>query len=227
MHRMSRKRRYSKSRSRASKRTKFAASGSGRPPRNLSLKAGNANVVSISRGVQFTGVSLPAATDVFGGYYFALSDVPGSAQFTSLYDQYRFIAVKLEFIPTALPTTYWNGAAVVNPACPILHTCVDLDDANTPTANQLMEHETYKCHGAFTPATTGKYVRWVEPALAIESYQTGGFGGYSSKTKQWCDSASPSVQHYGIKYWVEMPAGSPATNLYIQATYYLEFKLPI
>jgi len=176
--------------------------------------------------VTLANLSGASATDDLAAYSFQLSDLSGYAAFTSLYDQYRILAVKMEFVPIDSYAPIWNGAAIVQVQSPILTTCLDLDDATTPTSSVVLAHESSKLHGALNANVAKKYVRWIEPAIAIENYQTGGFGGYTSKTKQWCDCASPAVQHYGLKAWVFAPAGSLAYTCEVFATYYLEFKMP-
>lgn len=232
MARYSKKRKYNR-RSNFNRRLaytgpRYLATGSGPIPRNIRVKQGDAHVVQISRMVQIQTYTDSANTDDLQALSFQLSDLPGYTQFTTLYDQYRFRAVKAEFIPLNMPVTYWNGTTVVVPTNPILYTCIDLDDAAIPGTNQVVEeHESVKCHGALTPATTAKYVRWISPAAAPEMYQTGGFGGYASKQYQWLDTASSSIQHYGLKWWVYAPTNTPAYKYNVTLTYYLEFKYGI
>lgn len=223
------KRKYTRSsrRRRARGPSSYPSSGSGPIPRNIRVKQGDGHVVEMSRMLQLSTYSNAANTDDLEAISFQLSDLPGYSQFTNLYDQYRFVAVKAEFIPMNLPVTYLNVSVIV-PTCPILYTCIDLDDATIPGTNQIVEeHESVTCHGAFTPATTNKYIRWLRPACAPEMYQTGGFGGYASKQLQWLDTASSAVQHYGLKWWVYAATNTPAYKYNVTLTYYLQFKYGI
>lgn len=205
---------------------KYSASGSGVPPRALAAKSGDRQVTAITRMWQ-DQTSKAAATDDYQAFSFQLSDLPNYTQLTQLYDQYRILAVKAEFIPRTPPIQYYNGTASQSGSAPVLYTAIDLDDTISPTSGSLLSHESVKCHGAFTPMSCNKYVRWLRPACAVELYQTGGFGGYGARTNQWIDTTSSSVQHYGLKWWVATAATTPAYYYDIVFTYYMEFKLPI
>ena len=207
-----------------SKKSKYPASIP--IPRNISTSVGQRNVTSITRSVFLTGISGAAGTDQFVGISFQLSDLPNIASITGLYDQYRIMAVRLQFIPQNIPGQYGIVGATVVPCAPQLLTCIDLDDAVTPGVTIMESHETVRNHGCLDPRNGRDHVVWVEPAIAMENYQTGGFGGYTSKTKQWCDAASTSVQHYGVKAWVFAPTGTPAYTVNVFATYYMEFRMP-
>lgn len=208
-------------------RSKFATAGSGTVPRSIHVKSGNGGVVSISRQVTLTALQGATGVDALLGYSFQLSDLPNYTQFTQLYDQYRFIAVKMEFIPENCYGPTASGAGVITQvSSPWLTTCIDLDDATTPTSAIVQSHDTAKMHGVVNGNCVNKYVRWIEPQIAVSAYQSGGFTGYTPKTKQWIDSNSSGVQHYGLKAWLFAPSNSGTYRCNVVATYYLEFKLP-
>lgn len=204
---------------------KFSASGSGRVPRNIVTLSGNRNIATVTRMWQ-NQYSKAAATDELLALSFQLSDLPNYTQFTNLYDQYRILAVKVEFVARTPPVQYY-GVSAISSSAPVLYTAIDLDDVTTPTSTTLLAHESCKFHGAFTPMSTNKYVRWLKPATAVEMYQTGGFGGYGARQNQWIDTTSSSVQHYGIKWWIATAATTPAYYYDVVFTYYMEFKLPV
>jgi hypothetical protein len=221
-----RKRNRTRATRRVRQRTdKFRGAGSGPVPRGLSTAAGQNGIAAITRSVELLNQIQTGGSDLLDAFSFQLSDLPGYTAFSALYDQYRILAVKVEFVPVNLATTTNNAGSITNTPSPILHTCIDLDDATTPTAAVVLSHQTYKCHGAYTPASATKYVRWLQPAVAMDVYQ-GAFGGFASKTNQWIDAASPGVAHYGLKAWLEMPTGSVNTRVHMYATYYMEFRLP-
>jgi hypothetical protein len=102
-------------------------------------------------------------------------------------------------IATVAPTSVYNHN--------VLTTCIDTDDANPPVGEQnVLAHESAVCHGPLVKT----YKRSWVPALAMSVYQTGGFGGYASRTQQWVDAASPNVQHYGIKASVTRGSTAPS-----------------
>jgi hypothetical protein len=166
-----------------------------------------------------------ASTPSFGaGDYVNVGYFPKAAAFFTAFDQYRIMDTTFEFIPqnvtsfiaagtvaTVAPTNVYNHNMLV--------TAVDTDDVNTPAnENAVLTHESAVIHGPFTRP----YKRSFVPALAVEVYQTGGFGGYANRTRQWCDSASPNIQHYGMKHWVDhgttAPTGTVYYTIYIHCT---------
>jgi len=208
-------------------RRKFSTAGSGNVPRSIHVKSGNGNVVAITRQVVLAPLIGASGIDALNAYNFELSDVPNYTQFTQLYDQYRILAVKMEFVPENCYGPTASGAGVVTQvSAPWLTTCIDLDDSSAPTSSIIQSHDTVKMHGVLNGNCVNKYVRWLEPQVAISAYQTGGFTGYIPKPKQWIDSNSAGVQHYGLKAWVFAPANSASYRVQVIATYYMEFKLP-
>lgn len=135
--------------------------------------------------------------------FITLSQFPSAAAFTAVFDQYRITKASVLLSPSlansnpilAASTVTLVPSSIFNP--PVLCTCVDQDDANAP-ANEaaVLAHESAIVHGAFTTDVW----RTFQPRVAVEAYQTGGFGGFTSQGNVWCDSGSPAVQHYGLKW---------------------------
>lgn len=152
-------------------------------------------------------------TDTFGGIYFRLIDVPGSSEFTSLFDQYRIDKVRVRFMPRA------NSAEVgTNQGMVKLFTAIDYDDISPAASIQdLLQYQNCR----FQP-TTRMSSRTLKPKHAVEVYQSAVSTGYGMRTG-WLDVANPSVQHYGIKWALQqLPAGAQTFDLHIQ--YHLSFK---
>jgi hypothetical protein len=167
--------------------------------------------------VRTTDISVPGAAL---GDYIVLSQFPTATAFTGVFDQYRILNATMEYIPLCV-TSFILGVTVSTGATNavynhnVLSTCIDTDDGNAPAGEAtVLSHESAMIHG---PLVKSYQRSWV-PAIALESYQTGGFGGYSSRTNQWCDSASPNVQHYGIKAVVTRGVTSP-TGTVLMAQY--------
>jgi hypothetical protein len=168
-----------------------------------------------------TDITAPgtAAADFINVGYF-----PKAAALLAAFDQYRIMDATFEFIPQCV--TSFIAAGTVATVAPtsvynhnVLVTAIDTDDANTPASeNAVLTHESAIVHGPYTKT----YKRSFVPALAMEIYQTGGFGGYGNRTRQWCDSASPNIQHYGIKSWrdhgTSAPSGTVYETVYIHCT---------
>lgn len=168
-----------------------------------------------------TDISAPPYTS---GMYFVLSTLNGSNALLAVFDQYMIKNVTVTFMPlcvtsfiaagtvlTVAPTSVYNTS--------VLTTCIDTDDANAPINEAaILDHESAMMHGPFVKPFSRSFV----PALALETYQTGGFGGYGSRAHQWCDSGSPNVQHYGLKWTLyhgtTVPVGTVTMAIYVSAT---------
>jgi hypothetical protein len=156
---------------------------------------------------------------VLASQYATIGQFPLSTSLLTVFDQYKINKVSFQFIPQVVSSFIGSGTvATVVPTSiyntPILTTCVDLDDANTPaTENVVLSHATAIMHGPFIKPITRTFV----PGVAVEVYQTGGFGGYSNKPSNqiWLDAASPNVQHYGIKYTLQHSPSVGASLVYM------------
>jgi hypothetical protein len=164
-----------------------------------------------------------STSNVNVGMYFTVGQFNGATALTNVFDQYMIRNVTVTWMPQCVTSFITSGTvATVAPTGVynhnILITCVDTDDANTPTENGILDHESMMVHGPFVKP----FSRSCQPAVAAELYQTGGFGGYGNRTNQWIDSASTAVQHYGIKYNLNhgsnAPTGTVLMVVYVQAT---------
>lgn len=150
-------------------------------------------------------------------YEFALSNVPNYTEFSNLYDAYKIMAVKLEFIPR-------HTEAVMEPPSlsttlnSSIHSVLDYDDANTLTAlNDYVQYESYK-------NTRGNrtHKRYLVPAMEQSASALGVNTLAVQAKRKWLDTDVPQVAHYGVKVYFE-PAN--VTTVYdIKTTYYLAFK---
>jgi hypothetical protein len=174
----------------------------------------------------YAGTIDASVPNINAAQYYTIGAFNGSTALLSVFDQYRIVNVTVEFIPqnvtsfiaagtvaTVVPTNVYNHN--------ILATCIDTDDAVTPTEAVVLDHETCVIHGPFVRP----YKRSFVPAIAMEVYQTGGFGGYSNRTMQWIDSASPAVQHYGLKYNLNHGTTAPTNTVQYSIYQHLTVEL--
>ncbi len=159
---------------------------------------------------------------VYGGTYFYLGQVPGFAEFTALFDQYRIRKVVLEFRPNQQSyTSSTNTSAVTNIPMRIV-TAIDYDDSVAPTShNELREYNTAQVH-----TMVEQWSQTIRPAVSVMAYEGVGSTGYCPKWDQWVSTNDPNVPHYGIKWAV--PPGGQSTNCYqlaVEAVFHLEFRM--
>jgi hypothetical protein len=155
------------------------------------------NQIRVQSTTNFTGYhTTSASVPSYNSLVISLtSDVPNYAAYTAVFDQYRIERVEAWIIPNGNSTApaSSNGGAWT--------TAVDYDDGNTPTAfTQVSDKQTALTTGVLA----GHYHSWV-PQYATAAY-SGTFVSFSAE-RGWVDSASPSVQHYGLKL-----AASPTIN---------------
>jgi len=128
-----------------------------------------------------TSVTIPA----FAGQSFTIAAFNTANSYLTTFDQYRFDQLEYWLEPIAA-----QGGLV--PAA--VASCVDLDDATTPT--QFVQVENHQ--GALlAEGGAGRYHKW-KPHMAVAVY-SGTFTSFANEEASWIDSASPNVQHYGIK----------------------------
>ena len=167
------------------------------------------------------GVLTATNGDTTGAFAFALSDLPSSSDFTSLFDQYRIAQVTLKFIPCAANF----GQATTATDYPSILTCVDFDDDAVPASS-----DTVRQYGTcLTVANATYFERCLTPRFAVAAY-SGAFTSYAqSNPRQWIDCASPNVVHYGVK-WATTPI-TVVTGTYqlynVEATYVIQVRSSI
>jgi hypothetical protein len=162
-------------------------------------------------------ISQTAGADNNGAYNFVLSAVPGYTEFTSLFDQYRIVMVRVVWRPR------WNFSAISSSASdinPLFISVIDYDDSSTLTITQMLNYPSYK-----ETRFDQDHARCIAPHLALGAY-SGTFTGFSNLPPLWIDCASPGVQHYGIKY--SIPGGvigqTALMDYSTEVEYFLEFR---
>jgi hypothetical protein len=187
---------------------KFFNDVASRPyPRNqISLEQTIQAELTLTQLFFTTSVSVPT----YAAISFPLGGFTGYSSYTSVFDQYKVLQIEAWIEPA-------DNQGTTVPA--LLATCVDLDDANTPGAFQVVaDHQ-----GALVGlSNAGRYHKWV-PHVAIAAY-SGTFTSYGNVPPIWIDSASTNVQQYGLKAAIGV---SPSSySFYITARAVVQFRAP-
>jgi len=168
---------------------------------------------AITLEVMLDLASFQSSTTVpsFGGFQFSASQFSGLTTALTVFDQYCFRQIEVWIEPIAA-----QGSTVF----PNFVSAVDLDDANNPTTlGQVSNHQ-----GAIeTLGGNGHYHKFV-PHIAVASY-SGAFTSFTNDVASWIDSASPSVQHYGIKTGLSSSPVSVTYNIIARAV--VDLRAPI
>jgi hypothetical protein len=140
----------------------------------------------------------------------AFNASPAYTEYTGLFDQYRIRLIEAWLEPIAA-----QGTTVFGPVA----SAIDLDDANSPgnLASVQAKQDSLTSYGG-----SSHYHRWV-PHCALAAY-SGVFTSFANVTAPWIDSASPAVQHFGLKY-AALP--TPAAVPYrLNVRMHLSFRAP-
>lgn len=146
----------------------------------------------------------------FTANYFTLSSLDQASSLVAIFDQYRISNIRVQLIPriSVVDTTANTG---------LFTSLIDLDDsASITTLGQAHDFQS-----AMTSRGTETHVRTFVPRVALGAY-AGTFTSYANMGNQWIDTASTSVQHYGLK-----TAWSATSSVYIYdavTTFLVQFR---
>lgn len=167
-------------------------------------------------------------TDDFGTWQlgatlkFMLQCVTDPADFTSLFDRYKIVGVKLNF----LFQSNLSGLSGGNTSpLPLLTYAFDGDDANVPADKTTVQVKQYAKQRILNGNRS--FSIFIRPRLDKLVYAGAVSSAYTSERACWLDAARTDVQHYGLKMWINNWYSDPATSSYkltIQPTYYLACK---
>jgi hypothetical protein len=158
----------------------------------------------------FVGPSITGSTtlETDGSLALSLSSLPDASSLAALFDTYRFVAIKMAFMPTGGPDTGSLSAPI--------YTAIDYDDTNTTAISALVQYDTLKVAPPFV-----YFERSFKPRVANALY-SGAFTSFGQQTNQWIDTVSSSVQQYGIKWGVPTSGNQPSWSTTIHCV--VQFK---
>jgi hypothetical protein len=165
------------------------------------------------------GLVPKAAVDRGGGLEFRVDQLPGSAEFSQLYDAYSIDKVEVSFVwyqPFA-------GAAPGAARAPVMYITRDYDDGNIPTTlGEVLEFGDCKLK-AFS-LVNNVHTVVVEPRSAVSTYRAGVTSGFTWGSKSAIiDAGSLDVSHYGLRYWTTAhnTTDTPDSQILIVMKYHL------
>jgi hypothetical protein len=148
-----------------------------------------------------SAITQSSTVAVFGAINIqANNNITDFSSLSSVFDQYRIMAVEIMFRPQAqspAPTASSKG---------FLYTVIDYDDSTVLTS--VSQAEAYE--NCIATEAWQSQRRCFKPRAALAAY-SGSFTSYANVEAPWIDAASNGVQHYGIKYAIDVgTAGSLA-----------------
>jgi hypothetical protein len=183
-----------------------------RLPNLLVLKPSYTAPYKFSRSFDL-GLLTKSAADQGYAWPFALNQVPASSEFTALFDKYRIKCIDLTF-------SYWReGYLGGSTLWPTMFLFMDDDDAIIPTAKTEALERMSVQRVSFSPTRQTISVeinpRWVQ--------SRGGVSTNLAPQNSWIDMATPAVQHYGVKAWIDNFNNSTG-NMEISLTGVMHFE---
>lgn len=159
------------------------------------------SVHSFSRTVKLADLGIGSNT-----YEFKLSQLQNVTDFSNLFDQYRIRNVKLMFVPRVSSTEN-----IVSAACATMVIMNDFDGSFPATESALMETGMHKMYRLLDKIT------WTcSPRVLNEIYKDGVTTAYGLRPRgEWIDMGNTTVSHFGTAAFVNGPATSYDTNVYL------------
>lgn len=192
-----------------------------RPAVRRQVRRARQNVHYFKRTVYNTAyLTASSAAAVAAARNFRLVDLPAYTEFTALYDQYQIRSVKISLIPRADSANVVNGSALQSIGN--VWSCLDYDDGTSPAnIDTLLQYPSLK-----RTQMTRIHTRSLKPKFVSQVYSSAGVVGYAIAPKnQWLDVGSSSVEHYGVKFWLDqIPSSSTSLQYDAQITFNLAFK---
>lgn len=168
-------------------------------------------------------------TDVSGGalataFSFQFSLLPNVAEYKALYDQYKIDGIAFRVIPKTQSFQGGTSGTTDGLGYSQVITAIDRDDAAAPVQkDNLLQYSTAKVTQA-----DAIHTRYFKPSVLNNVFINAVTTGTSPVSPKWLSTQYDTVQHYGIKIWIDPPAvpvgalSSKAYDLY--AVYYFRCK---
>lgn len=152
-----------------------------------------------------------------GGRTFSLADLPNISDFTTLFDQYKFLGIKLIFTSVR---SYANATSTG--IQPLMFITVDRDTSTAPsTANEIREYASCKM---WRFSDNGKpFTMFFKPTVLNEVYRSAVATATAPQRAPWLSTSFVDAAHFGIR-WVVNDIQSNAYTINCQAVYYFAMK---
>lgn len=168
--------------------------------------------------VELTGsLALPTGD---GATTFSLSNVNGSGELVSLFDNFRLTKVQYRWVLLRDPNIGPAGAGQkgIFPRITWTH---DFNDS-TPIARALVYQRANMKEFFFSESRSASPWYTLNPAALMQAYEGVATTAYVPKWRQWLDTSDNATPHYGLKYnWSELYDG---VSIRLEAKLTMEFK---
>jgi hypothetical protein len=146
-------------------------------------------VYNIVQSYETTSAATSTTNPTFNTFSFALSNLDDSSALGAVFDQYRIKMIEVTAYPGA------SGSYVqTNNSGGVTHIVIDYDDASAlTTVAAALDYQ-----NCMVVPTGNAWKRTFVPHVALAAY-SGAFTSFANFEPVWCDFASPSIAHFGLK----------------------------
>lgn len=182
-------------------------------PNHINLRSAYTTPYKFSRSFDLGDMSRALPTDQGFAFPFALNQLPAASDFANLFDRYRINKIDLTF-----SWTFGNVRSTGAILHPIIYAYMDDDDAAIPIAkSEVLERQAVQ-RFMFSELKNTFSVsirpRWIQ--------SRGGVSTNLAPVGTWIDMATPSVQHYSVKGWVDNMSSTAENTIHVSGTMHFE-----
>lgn len=166
------------------------------------------------------GKQINLTTSPQGQLSFSLDQVPGSPDFTALFDQYMIAGVKVDFRLILDP----GAAAAGSATYPNLYVRRDFDNTALETVTEIAQDNKAKRFILQPNRTRSIFIKPAYQALYFNA--TTGLNDKSPVWNKWFDCTNPNMPLLGLKWAIDTMGIllTPGVTMTIEFTYYLKMK---
>lgn len=159
-----------------------------------------------------------AASSVYKGFTFHLSDLPDFAEFTALFDQYQISGIRLTF--HRFQNVSLTGTANSDSILPLTYITTDYDDVGVITEDAMCQYDKVKVY------TSGRtFKMFIRPKTLTPIYESAIATSYGNpKSAPWVSTADPDVDYFGLRTLMTQTGAQGLSGWMIRAKYYLRFR---
>lgn len=213
------------------RRKRYSRRGTSRMKRGNQIhyikRSGDLAVDFVNGGNVGPIVAAAPGTDTIYNLAFELNSLPGAADFTALFDQYRIKAIKVNFIPLGNVSSWTTGITGTNPFPAGSYavrswSALDFNDDNNPPTSiaGIQEYGNAK----WKPYNR-VHSRYFYPRITL-SNGAGQDINFAGK-QPWIQCSNSAQRHYGIIFGVDASTAPMGTALYkLEYKMYLQFRSP-
>lgn len=183
-------------------------------PRGVLTMSNASRTVPMKRVARATTVTGSSSIAVSVGQSFTLDSVANSSEFSNLFDQYRIVKIRVNWLSQTNAIASRTSDVVGH-----ILTAVDFDDS-TGYANEgaILQNTTVQIHQAYESFHID-----FQPCVQSE---TAGSSASKVTPSPWLDCGFNAVPHHGIKYFIPVcpTLNVPAWDVFVE--YFFEFRSP-